>query len=70
MQTVKDIKWAAEQRFQFIEHQAFWCGGLNRIDLTSHFGLSVPQASNDLAAYQALHPENLTYDPSKRRERS
>jgi WYL domain len=67
MQTVKDIKWAAEQRFQFIEHQAFWCGGLNRSDLTTHFGLSVPQASKDLAAYQALHPENLTYDPSKRR---
>lgn len=67
MQTVKDIKWAAEQRFQFIEHQAFWCGGLNRSDLTAHFGLSVPQASKDIAAYQALHPENLTYDPSKRR---
>lgn len=67
MDTVKDIKWAAEQRFQFIEHQVFWCGGLNRSDLTIHFGLSVPQASKDLAAYQALYPNNLTYDPSQRR---
>jgi len=67
MRSGKDIKWAAEQRFQFIEQQAFWCGGLNRSDLTAHFGLSVPQASKDIAAYQALHPDNLTYDPRKRR---
>lgn len=67
MRNAKDIKWAAEQRFQFIEHQAFWCGGLNRSDLTYHFGLSVPQASKDLAAYQSMLPENLVYDASKRR---
>jgi predicted DNA-binding transcriptional regulator YafY len=67
MQDIKDIKWAAEQRFQFIEHQAFWRGGLNRSDLTDHFGLSVPQASKDLAAYQSMLPENLIYDASKRR---
>jgi len=62
-----DIKWAAEQRFQSLEHQAFWHGGLNRADLTSRFGISVPQASNDLASYQRMFPNNLWYDHSQKR---
>ena len=56
-----------EQRFQFIEYQAFWLGSLNRVDLTSHFGISIPQASKDLAAYQTLFPENIRYDHSEKR---
>ena len=62
-----EIKWAAEQRFQFLEHRAFWHGGLNRSDLMDRFGISVPQASKDLAAYQQMFPANLTYDASKKR---
>ncbi len=61
------LKWATEQRFQFIEYQAFWLGSLNRIDLTSHFGISVPQASKDLASYQSLYPENIQYNKSEKR---
>lgn len=62
-----EIKWAAEQRFHFIEHRAFWYGELNRADLTARFGISIPQASKDLVAYQNLYPDNLSYDHSHKR---
>jgi len=62
-----ELKWATEQRFQFIEYQAFWLGSLNRVDLTSHFGISVPQASKDIAAYQSLYPQNIKYNHSEKR---
>ncbi|PHR22452.1 MAG: transcriptional regulator [Hoeflea sp.] len=62
-----ELKWATEQRFQFVEYQAFWRGSLNRIDLTSQFGISVPQASKDLSAYQEMFPENIQYDHRQKR---
>lgn len=62
-----EMKWAAEQRYQFLELTAFWHGGLNRSDLMDRFGISVPQASKDLAAYQQMFPANLTYDASRKR---
>lgn len=65
--TTPELKWATEQRFQFVEYQAFWLGSLNRADLTENFGISVPQASKDLAAYQSLFPKNIRYDHSEKR---
>lgn len=65
--SASELKWATEQRFQFIEYQAFWLGSLNRVDLTSHFGISIPQASKDIAAYQSLYPQNIKYDHSEKR---
>ncbi|WP_353330177.1 transcriptional regulator [Phaeobacter sp. NW0010-22] len=61
-----NIKWATEQRFQYLEQRAFWHGSLNRSDLIEKFGISVPQASKDLASYQRMHPSNLSYDASKK----
>lgn len=61
------LRWGVEQRLEFIEFRLFWEGGINRSDLTSHFGVSVPQASNDLSQYQALAPENVAYSKSERR---
>ena len=40
-----DLRWGVEQRLEFIEFQLFWEGGLNRVDITRYFGVSVPQAS-------------------------
>ncbi|MCP4317901.1 MAG: WYL domain-containing protein [Hyphomicrobiales bacterium] len=65
--TATELKWATEQRFQIVEYQAFWLGSLNRVDLTSYFGISVPQASKDLATYQSLFPQNIRYDHSEKR---
>ncbi|WP_233768080.1 WYL domain-containing protein [Aeromonas sp. ASNIH3] len=36
------------------------------MDLIEHFGISVPQASLDIAKYMELAPSNLTYDRSSR----
>ncbi len=36
------------------------------MDLTEYFGISVPQASLDIAKYTELAPNNLTYDRSSK----
>lgn len=61
------IRWGVEQRLEFIEFRLFWEGGLNRSDITRYFGVSVPQASNDLSRYQELAPNNIAYDRSDKR---
>ena len=48
----------------FIECRLYWEGAVNRSDLINQFGVSVPQASNDLTAYRQMAPENVTYDLS------
>ena len=61
------LRWNAEQRLEFIEFRLFWEGWVNRSDLTEMFGVSVPQASNDLARYRELAPANIHYDASEKR---
>jgi predicted DNA-binding transcriptional regulator YafY len=61
------LRWGAEQRLEFIEFRAFWEGGVNRSDITDRFGVSVPQASNDLTQYREMAPDNLVYDASAKR---
>lgn len=61
------IRWGVEQRLEFIEFRLFWEGSLNRSDITKYFGVSVPQASNDLSRYQELAPNNIEYDRSDKR---
>ncbi|MEH2922042.1 WYL domain-containing protein [Samsonia erythrinae] len=51
-----------ERRLQFIDFRLRWSGHINRTDLTSFFGLSIPQASLDIAKYIELAPNNLAYD--------
>ncbi|AAY49480.1 Predicted transcriptional regulator [Xanthomonas campestris pv. campestris str. 8004] len=59
-------KWGQERRLEFIDYRLRWGGELNRSDLTGFFGISVPQASLDLAEYSKRAPDNLEYDPSAR----
>ncbi len=59
--------WGVEQRLEFIEFRLFWEGGINRSDITSFFGVSVPQASKDLSQYQLLAPHNISYDKREKR---
>lgn len=56
-----------ERRLEFIEYRLFWEGGVNRADITGKFGVSQPQASNDLTQYQRLAPANIRYDTSEKR---
>ncbi len=61
------MRWARNSALNFIEFRAFWEGGVNRSDITERFGVSVPQASNDLTQYRELAPANLLYDSSAKR---
>ena len=61
------LKWGIEQRMEFIEFRLFWEGGVNRSDITSFFGVSVPQASKDLTRYQEIAPGNAEYDKSEKK---
>ncbi len=60
-------RWGTEQRLEFIEFRLFWEGGVNRSDITSRFGVSVPQASNDLSLYKQLAGDNIHYYASEKR---
>lgn len=60
-------RWGAEQRIEFIEFRLFWDGSINRSDIKERFGVSIPQASADLAQYRERAPENLRYDSSGKR---
>jgi len=60
-------RWGAEQRLEFIEFRLFWEGSVRRSDLRERFGISIPQASADLAQYRERAPENLRYDSSGKR---
>lgn len=59
-------KWSQDRRLEFIDFRLRWEGKLNRVDLTKHFAISVPQASLDIAKYLELAPTNMAYDKSAR----
>ncbi len=56
------FRWSQEARLRAIDEAAFWDGRVNRAGLLRRFGISVPQATNDLRDYQARAPGNLRYD--------
>jgi WYL domain len=66
-ETGRKTRWGVEQRLEFIEFISYWEGAINRSNITEHFGVSVPQASSDLTAYQKIAPQNLQYDLSSKR---
>jgi hypothetical protein len=58
------LPWGARKRLHYLEFKLFWEGRVNRGDLKDAFGISTPQASTDIAKYQALAPNNMSYNPS------
>lgn len=58
----RDLRWSEEARLRAIDRTIFWDGRVNRAELIRRFGISVPQATNDLREYQARAPGNLRYD--------
>lgn len=57
------LSWGTQKRLYYLEFKLFWEGRVNRSDLTTVFGISIPQASADFARYQELAPQNISYDP-------
>jgi hypothetical protein len=62
----KGMNWSVERRYEFMEFRLYWQGHINRSDLMEGFGISVQQASKDLANYIEGRKSNLTYDKSLR----
>lgn len=58
------LSFAVAYRMRFIDFLLHEYGTLNRSALIDYFGISSPQASNDLAMYSALAPANMEYDLS------
>lgn len=59
-------RWGQDRRLEFIDSRLYWEGRLNRSALTEFFGISVPQASLDLAEYQSRAPNNTLYDRTEK----
>lgn len=55
-------KWNQERRLEFIDYRLCWSGHINRSDLVTFFGISIPQSSLDLSRYIEMAPNNLEYD--------
>lgn len=60
------MSWFARQRQDWIGETLRIFGFINREHLQRKFGISQPQASLDLTAFQAAHPEAITYDTSRK----
>ena len=61
---LRAASWGQGRRLEFVDFRLRWTGRLNRSDLTAFFGISVPQASLDIAKYLEMAPGNATYDRS------
>jgi hypothetical protein len=60
----KRLPFAVAYRMRFIDFLLNEYGTLNRSALVDYFGISTPQASNDIGLYQELAPGNVEYDTS------
>lgn len=61
------LRWSVERRLAFIEERLFWLGEVNRTDLVRRFGVSMGQASTDIARYLARNPPGVAYDKRAKR---
>jgi hypothetical protein len=62
----KSARWGQERRLEFIDFRLLWDGRINRGELVAFFGISIQQASLDIARYMELAPQNLEYDKSEK----
>lgn len=56
------MRWQVRHRMDFIWDTLKAKGRINRSDLMREYGISKPQASNDLRAFLAIYPGSMTYD--------
>jgi hypothetical protein len=61
------LRWSVERRLAFIDERLFWLGEVNRTDLMGRFGVSLGQASADIARYLAHAPKGVFYDKKAKR---
>lgn len=56
--------WFVDRRIEWIAESVEIFGSINRAHIVKKFGVSIPQASTDLAATMRRHPSLMTYDSS------
>lgn len=59
--------WGARERLLYLERLAYWRGWVRRGDLSEKFGISIPQASADIAEYLKRNVPALRYDLREKR---
>lgn len=57
-------QWFQQKRQEFIAATLRQFGQIRRQDLMREFGISLPQAANDIAAFLANDPPSVRYDVS------
>lgn len=62
-EAVERLTWAQEVRQDYLAGRLMLVGAFNRSDLCRQFRISTPQASVDIRAFLAAHPE-VHYDAS------
>lgn len=65
--TEKETSWSERSRLEFVERILYWRGFINRRDLMERFGISGPQATNDLMKYGGVAPGNCGYNVRSKR---
>jgi hypothetical protein len=56
-------------RLDYIDYSLSVHGEISRPDLMTTFGISIAQASADLAAFERIHPGVMYYDRNRKRYR-
>ena len=56
------MTWFSDRRQEFIMATFRQFGKIRRADLTRQFGISLPQAANDIAKFLAQDPPLVVYD--------
>lgn len=65
--SITETSWPQLQRLRFIERQLLWDREVTAGMLTGAFGLSRPEAMEEITTYTEIAPENVKpYDPSDR----
>jgi len=61
------MTWYTDFRQTWIAEMLHVYGFIGRAQICRKFGVSVPQASADLQAFQKANPDAMTYDLSRKR---
>lgn len=59
---MRDLPFSQAMRLVWIDATVEFTGQINRSDISTSFGISIQQASNDLRVFQSRFPDRLTYD--------
>jgi len=60
------MKWAAQQRQNFIRERVNERGTIGRSEIMKEFEISIAQASQDITAFREKFPGIIEYDFSKK----